>query len=476
MSLYNKINILNNFRTKNESHYCKKSKHNCKHNNCKHRKHIEPDRIFRNKILVHNTIFVDIQFGDNKTGKPNNEAKPFKSINKAIKKAQKFNPSNKNIWVISISPGNYHEDIIIPKGIKLKGVSFATIVESITFNGTSSAEDLIISSLNKISIIINAGKIKLQNIIVKSKWNTIASAGPALKLIKGEGDLHNCDIIMKSNSVTGDVTAVYSKSIISLNNVRSSLTIAGNAKTVSLYYIVPVTESYEEEYFYDSKAEINGGVSIVDVSGSAEEITMFYTFNSPMTIIANKINLDAPAATGINNLIKAMGPASLTLSNSLVDFNNTLYIHDFMANGIATVFGTPLVEIFDVAFSKTAAPANIGTFASLVFNVTDQDGSTKQTGGIVAGFTIINSNYTVVSKDHAIKANTADIIITLPPPIVIFGVSSVPIGKLLMIKNASNGFITIVGPILNNPILTLQPNEAIIFQSDAVNWIIMSRI
>src|SRR5579885_2660779 len=78
------------------------------------------DNFFKNenyfkKILIHNTIFVDIEFGDDATGELNSPSNPFKTIGKALKVAKKNHPSKKNIWTINVSSGNYKEKLKVPK-------------------------------------------------------------------------------------------------------------------------------------------------------------------------------------------------------------------------------------------------------------------------------------------------------------------------------------------------------------------------
>lgn len=470
-----------------------KSNHNKLNNKADHRpKKLSSDKLIENistpkpcgggssgrPFLVHNAVFVDLEFGSNRNGRPNDANRPFRTIERAIEDVLKFNPSENNILVVNVSPGSYNEDVATPAGVNLSGWPAATQIKSLTVNGTNNVKILTINSVNKTAITINAGTPRFQFVDAKSNCTTGLAGQPVLNAVGNGAEFTDCHINMVSGTgnpigisdaaAMVDVIAIHNESLLTFTNTDCTVTTIGDVGSVVLYDTLQrMSDLYQSSPRQPTRVvttglNISGGTSRMAIGGRARELVVWDTMGTPSDIgsnlpaqvtpppvsmiSANRIMVKAPVAPA--SLIGDTGDLRVLVANSSVQFNRspTVGLTDALATGIIPGLAAPIVQVSSTTFSDMTLPPVQGIFNSIIFNAADSDGSLRSTGALYNNVTEISSNYTLTSKDNTVRTTAPNITLVLTAPSTI-APGNTSHGNLKIIRKDAAGSMLVTGPI-----------------------------
>ncbi len=265
---------------------------------------------FNTNVLVNKTVFVDVKYGDDLTGKVEDMDKPFQTIQAAIDAAvaapisslaliqPRAEPVN---WTVYIRPGLYTDNkILLKNNVNLffeEGAisdnSANTSSTDYTFTDNNTRVNCSITGFGDFICAINLFKLGFRsNILIEGKNFTLVHNGPV-------DDFGMFDINGSNLKISG------------INFI------CGNRN------IFNISGDFENTIIIDGQNMSSNGkcINISDYSG-----TINFTFNT----ITGTINIDNTILTSIMKMnLKAQylnyNSLSPTLSNSLITINNLFY-------------------------------------------------------------------------------------------------------------------------------------------------------
>jgi len=421
-----------------------------------------------NEILAHNTAFVDIQFGANKTAALNNASKPFRNVKAAIRAVLNKNPTATNPWRIVLSVGKYFHknDVIVPNGISIEGVYNMTRISSLVLEGTSNLINIIVESHNKTTITRRRGTATYLNTKFESYWDepNALFAGPTVLVLGGNVTADNHVSIMTTNSVNGDIEMVrFVNGSADVTNNTHILNVNGNARNIMVYNVMPSVVN---------NLKISNSKTIINHTGSALN-TSIMSIDSVPNMVHSNFNyheINAPNSNASNQIIMATGQSTVSMPNNIVKLGNTRLGRTKLARGVGAAGIMPTVLFLNSAFSDTPFLGVEGMIVPKIYG-TDMSGNNQMTGSMNSNNQIIpTQNNTVQSFDSALQVVLDNSTLVLP-------LTTTLTGQLVMINNNSstNTNLQINNSTIPNTTVVIPPGISVIYQSINNNWIKINR-
>lgn len=466
-------------------------------------------------VKVNRTVFIDAKFGTN-TGRVEDPTRPFRTINQGIAAIINASPrpSITSVWVVSVNPGTYIEDVTIPSFVNLQGAGQGAtiIIGQIKFSGQSVVSSITQSlSSNRLPAIdyttqppqsgVN-GFVLIQDVAIEvtkgtnsddSGIHTVISATQTiginglLKIIDSTifADISNFpggqSTLLLARDIGVDVQSVVAElmtSPTSLNTIVDSrgakVKFQGESITLNILTAFP---SQVVTLF----SSISG--SSVDIQNHEFNVIEQILLKLPRGTIVKPLAPNADAGEVI--YLFAASSGSISAVNSIVDYSSVNQAFRVLAETDSSQGGA-LINISNVYTKTVDVPFIRGDPGSINYLAFSAQGNVVSGGGnytniVTVSTDTVSSPYFVQDNDEVILVTDPVVEVDLEDPVETNQIVLYK-GKRVIVKNISQNVVTVKGKIFDvdpDPLVTstlnLNPLDRVIFQNNGIQWFILSQ-
>lgn len=365
------------------------------------------------QLQVGNTIFVDSIFGDDETGVPDDETKPFRTINVALAVSQIYFVGPPG-WLIRIRPGIYEEGVIsLPENTSLIGdEALPIIVGSINANIPTLQqliiENLQINSENNPSVVVGSPEadLLLRNVIAFT--GTTEGASTPTMLVS-DGFLTVIDSLIVNRAFITDPVSLslyqVAPSTTGYLSVSNSINILiGETSTVALtVYDLNGEAGFVQAVLSDNQTSIeiatgtiNNDVVFLNGTGAvASQVS-----NSQISVLATQ---GSSVTGGSFVLANVASPETRVFMNNLAVSTSSVLDQAPFAFISAQSVGSVLLN--QVSWLNLNAPPVIG---NAQYQINDRTGTEVRSGGVAQNIRFVSGDVAVVPGDYTLLVDVTE--------------------------------------------------------------------
>jgi len=407
------------------------------------------------------TAYVDSTFGIADPQLQNANA-PFLTIIMAISAILNSTspPSLFQQWNIDVAPGTYFENPTHPGFTNLIGYGTATsLVWTLTVTGAGIVRDILINTNNVPGVIINRpvniGDAAFVNVVVFTTFSgTFTGPVTAVEVIIGDCTFESGAIFTSFSGSGPRCSAVHSTGGLALFNVLTFFSTSGSFDRANVFD------------FSGDKTTITECVINADFSGGNRGV-IFSGSNITAAAKENRITVTS-ASTSEVDIVFAGDAGIILLTSNYIDISGVPTAAQVLARAKTGVTTLPQVRFITNEFVQSEIPLSVGTFGQLSFDLFDEEGTFKFSGGLYGPMKRVCGLYTVKRDDFTVMVSES------------CGFAKITLssgakknGQLIYVKNLSGNNVDIVGDIFDGS-LTLHAGKSVNLQSDDSKYYLLA--
>jgi len=403
------------------------------------------------------TAYVDSTFGVAHPQLQNANA-PFLTIMLAITAILNSTspPSLFQQWNIEVAPGTYFEDPTLPGFTNLIGSGTATsLVGTLTVTGAGIVRDLLINANNAPAVIvnrpINIGDAAFVNVVIVASFSgNFTGPVAAVDVLIGDCTFESGALFSSFSGFGPKASGVQSTGGLALFNVLTSFSTSGGFDRAFVFSVegdkTAITECVVN-------ADFNGG----------NRAAIVEAHNITASVKENRITVSSSTTAEVA-VVNAGDSAVVLLTNNYIDFSAVPTANAVLARGRLSAVTRPDVRFLGNAFVQTQIPPSVGLFNQLSYDLFDEEGSFKFSGGLYGKIMTVCGEYNLQTSDSTLIVNCAHTRVYLP---------SGNAGQIITVKNIYAGPAHVKNNIFDGDV-TLRMEDAVTMQSDGTQWYILS--
>jgi hypothetical protein len=437
----------------------------------------------RNKSrFINKTVYVDVQFGDDISGRISQPDYPFKTITKAVETISKYYRDVDKQWLIKVAPGIYEENVTIPQYINLAGSSENLVyLQAITITGTSKISDITLSG-NKLPLITTSlynNKPEQNQIVfktIKISYSITNTDNKPIISINGEGI--NNSVEFDNSIISGEISNV---------NPCTSKQILFDINAFLVLNSVDIehrgdSQSYINLFNINDQTEIRGGSFRLNVNNYPQKEVVLYNVKNGSINISN--NISAINVLGLKGSYQAdVSYVKMNYANSATVTNSTAWLSgvnpDFLnlvdnANEFSII---NLIGLNVIAQKPGPFPRIKGHTGSVKYVLHSENGDIALNGSVASNILKIDNvdSYMVQPTDTTLLSNGVNVNIYDPKLAVSEATDK---GKIIVVKNIGKTSLTIASEndtIFDSDTITLWSNDAVTLQNNNFEWFVIGK-